>query len=268
MAKYLVTGAGGGMGSAICRRLAEEGHQVWGIDRNIPDGFTGAGFIAADLTRREDVQAAFDQIHAEAGCLNGIIHAAGVYDLNSLVEIQEEEFRRDFDINLFGIYRVNRLFMPVLSPRSRIIIISSELAPLHPLPFTGIYAITKTAVEQYAAALRMELQLLGHQVVVVRPGAVKTGMLPASTKKLENFCAETRYYRCNAERFHSIVRRVETRNISPEKIAETVSRSLAAARPRLVCNVNRNPLLLLFNALPKRAQLRIIRRILADQNRQ
>ena len=107
----------------------------------------------------------------------------------------------------------------------------------------------------------MEYGKLGHQVIVIRPGAVRTAMLPASTEKLDRFCAATRLYKCNAARFKRIVGRVEARNVGPEQIAAVVQKALAAPRPRLVYCVNRNPLLLL-NALPKRLQLLMIRKIL------
>ena len=258
MGHYLVTGAGGGMGAAICRLLAADGHRVWKIDRRETDGG-----IVADITRPSDLDAAVERVRSEAGALDGIVHAAGVYDLASLVEMPEEDFIRDFDVNLFGMFRVNRAFLPLLRERSRIVIVSSELAPLHPLPFTGIYAVTKTAVERYAEALRMELQLLGHRVVVIRPGAVSTGMLAASTEKLEAFCAGTRLYRPGSARFRRIVGRVEARCVPPERIADAVGRALNARKPRLVCCINRNPLLLLLNALPMRLQLWVIRKILA-----
>lgn len=257
MGNYLVTGASGGMGACICRALTRKGHRVWGLDRR-----GAAGVIGADITRSADIRAALERVRSEAQALDGIIHAAGVYDLNSLVEMPEDDFIRDFNVNLFGAFRVNQAFVPLLNGHGRIVMISSELAPLHPLPFTGVYSVTKTAVEQYAAALRMELQLLGHRVVVIRPGAVQTGMLPASTEKLDAFCAGTKLYRCNAARFKRIVGRVEARNVKPEVIADVVCRALEAPRPRLVYRVNRNPLLLLLNALPKRLQLWIIRRIL------
>ncbi|MBR6028550.1 MAG: SDR family NAD(P)-dependent oxidoreductase [Clostridia bacterium] len=257
MSSYLVTGASGGMGSAICRMLAEGGHRVWGIDRQETDGVIGA-----DITSLPALLSALERIRTEAGALDGIIHTAGVYDLASLAEMPEADFVRDFDINLFGLFRVNQVFLPLLKEHGRIVIISSELAPLHPLPFTGIYGITKAAVERYAEALRMELQLLGHQVIVLRPGAVRTGMLSVSTEKLNAFCAGTKRYRCSAARFMRIVDRIEARSVPPEKIAEAVDRALRVRRPRLVYCVNRNPLLLLMNALPKRLQLMIIRRIL------
>jgi NAD(P)-dependent dehydrogenase (short-subunit alcohol dehydrogenase family) len=257
MGNYIVTGANGGMGRAICAQLAGEGHRVWGLDISKAEGV-----IQTDITDAESIRAAFNRVRTKAGSLNGIVHAAGVYDLNSLVEMPEEDFARDFRVNLMGMFLVNRSFLPLLEDRSRIVIISSELAPLYPLPFTGVYAVTKTAVEKYAAALNMELQLLGHSVALIRPGAVNTGMLAASTRKLDAFCDATQLYRLNAARFKRIVDRVEAKHVPPEKVARAVSKALSARRPRLVYNVNRNPLLLLLNALPKRAQLWIIRMIL------
>ncbi len=263
MANYLITGASGGMGAALCRRLVREGHRVWGLDRT-PPGEKGAWtFVPADVTDSASLEAAFARVQREAGKLDGVVHTAGIYDLNSLVEMPEADFLRDFDVNVFGVFRVNRLFLPLLGEKGRILIVTSELAPLEPLPFTGVYAVTKAALDRYAAALRMELQLLGHPVIVVRPGAVKTGMLPVSTEKLDRFCAETKLYSLSAGRFRGIVDRVEARNVPPETLAALMVRALTVPRPRPVYYVNRNPLLLLFRLLPPRLRLWVIRRILS-----
>ncbi len=80
MGNYIVTGANGGMGRAICAQLAGEGHRVWGLDINEDEGV-----IQTDITDAESIRAAFNRVRTEAGSLNGIVHAAGVYDLNSLV---------------------------------------------------------------------------------------------------------------------------------------------------------------------------------------
>lgn len=251
------------MGAALCRILTEEGHRVWGLDLVPPAEMSRAEtFFIVDVTDSVSLQEAFECIKRDAGTLDGIVHAAGVYDLDSLAEMPEERFRRDFDVNVFGVFRVNRTFLPLLDAGGRIVIITSELAPLHALPFTGVYAVTKTALDRYAEALRMELQLLGHCVIVVRPGAVRTAMLGASTERLERFCKETRIYQCNAERFRNIVDRVEAKNVPPEAVARLISRALRTARPKAAYSVNRNPLLLLFDILPLRVQLWLIRRVL------
>jgi short-subunit dehydrogenase len=157
---------------------------------------------------------------------------------------------------------VNRTFLPLLSKGSRILITTSELAPLDPLPFTGIYAVTKGALDKYAYSLRMELQLLGIHVSVLRAGAVETGMLGVSTAALDRFCEKTALYSCNAARFRRIVNRVEARCIPPSRLAQKCAKILKKRNPRFAYSINRNPLLLLLDLLPKRLQLFVIRMIL------
>ena len=269
MGRYLVTGANGGMGSAVCRLLSEAGHTVFGLDRTFPEeakesGLPGETFfrITADVTDAEALKRAAALVRKETAFLDGIVHTAGIYDLNSLVEMPEKELVRDFDVNLFGAFRVNQAFFGLLGRGGRIVMVSSELAPLHPLPFTGVYGVTKAALERYAEALRMEVQLLGIGVSVIRPGAVKTGMLPESERKMNEFVEHTAHYAVNAGRFRRIVGKVEARNVTPEKVASVIRKALSVRRPKLVYKVNRNPLLLLLGALPKRLQLFAIRKIL------
>ena len=257
----LVTGALGGMGRAVCERLKSEGYTVIGLDR-APAEETWDGYFSVDLCSEESVVAAFDKIREKYGTLFAIVHLAGMYDLGSLVEMDGERLKKIFEVNFFAVCRVNRVFIPLLSEKGRIVITSSELAPLDPLPFTGLYGVTKSAIEKYAFSLRMELNLLGYKVTVLRPGAVKTGMIGVSCDRLSEFCRDTRLYSCNASRFRKIVDSVETRNIPPEKIASRVLHVLKVKCPKYIYNVNRNLLLRLLSALPARIQTGIIALIL------
>ena len=262
MKKILVTGAGGGMGMAITKRLTDEGYFVYAVDCRDFESPENTEKIICDLRNGDSVKEAFNTVCSGCDELEAIIHTAGIYDLDSLVEMSEEKFKRIFDINLFGLYRVNKEFLPLLKAGSKIIITSSELAPLDPLPFTGIYAITKAAVEKYAYSLRMEMNLLDISVSVIRPGATKTPLLGDSTSALDKFIANTRIYKTNSVRFKKIVDSVEAKNVDPKVIADTAYRIIAAKKPRYVYNINRNPLLLLLNALPQRLQNFIIKLIL------
>ena len=250
------------MGKAVCSLLTQKGYRVWGLDKAFGKSPVPYSCIKADITRQEALDGAYGQIQKEAGTLSAIIHLAGLYDLGSLIELSHERFRSIFEVNLFAVYQVNKTFLPLLGPSGRILLTSSELAPLAPLPFTGLYGITKSAVENYASALRMELQLLGYHVSLLRPGAVKTGLLKVSTTRLDEFCNNTALYSCNARRFRRIVDRVEGRNISTEKLAKRVLKFLRARRPRFVYNINRNPLLRLWGLMPPRLQAWVIRLIL------
>ena len=106
------------------------------------------------------------------------------------------------------------------------------------------------------------MQLLGVSVSVLRAGAVSTGMLGVSTAALDKFCENTKLYTCNAERFKRIVNGVEAKSVSPEKIAQKTLKILDKENPRFAYSINRNKLLLLLNALPKRVQCGVIKRIL------
>ncbi len=258
----LITGAYGGMGRAAAKVLKMRGFRVFALDRAVGEAEEDILPIEADLTDEESVKAAFEQIHALTDELFAIVHFAGIYMLDSLVEMSHADFEGIFRINLGGAFLVNRTFLPLLKTNARILIITSELAPLDPLPFTGIYAVTKGALDKYAYSLRMELQLKNITVSVFRAGAVETGMLGASTTALDRFCEKTALYSCNAARFKRIVERVEARCIPPEKIADMVAKILKKRKPRFAYSINRNPLLLLLNALPKRMQLWVIGQVL------
>ncbi len=261
--KYVaVTGAYGGIGKAVVDILKNNGYFVFALDKEIESEEKNVMPIKTDLTNELSVKNAFDVINSVTDSLYAILHFAGRYVLNSLIEINESDFINTFNVNLFGAYRVNKYFLPLLKKGSKILITTSELAPLEPLPFTGLYAITKTALDKYAYSLRMELQLLDVQVCVLRPGAVKTPMIDVSTSDLDMFCKNSTLYSCNATRFKKIVDGVEAKNVSPTKIANKVLKIINKNKVKQVYTINRNPLLLLLNALPKSLQTKIIKIIL------
>lgn len=261
--KYiLVTGAYGGMGRAAVKAFATDGFTVFALDKTVEEAKENIIPIEADITKEESITLAMQKVKEYTENLFAIIHFAGIYNLDSLVEMDTESLYRIFNVNFFGACLVNKIFLPLLSCGSRIVITTSELAPLDPLPFTGIYAVTKSALDKYAFSLRMELQLLGIDVSVLRAGAVQTDMLGASTAALDRFCENTALYSCNADRFRSIVGRVEARCVPPERIAQKCAAILDKRHPAFAYALNRNPLLRLLNALPRHLQLRIIRLIL------
>ena len=261
--KYiLVTGAYGGMGKSAVKSLTGNGFRVIALDKITGEASENVFPIQADITDANSVKIACERVREITHELYAIVHFAGIYTLDSLVEIEMENFERAFKVNLFGAFLINKTFLPLLTKGSRIVITTSELAPLDPLPFTGLYAVTKSALDKYAYSLRMELQLMGIYVSVIRAGAVNTGMLNVSTDSLDRFCENTKLYSCNADRFKSIVNRVEARHVPPENIAQKVLKILNQKNPKFVYSINRNPLLLLLNALPKRLQLWVIKQVL------
>ena len=262
--KYVVvTGAFGGMGKSVCEYLTKEGYTVFALDKRVEKVSNEKIIpIQVDITSDESVMSAKEEVAKLTDTVFAVCHFAGIYDLNSFMEMDSSRIEQMFQINVFGANRVNKAFLPLLKKGSTIFLTTSELAPLDPLPFTGVYAVTKSALDKYAFSLRMEVQLLGINVVVLRPGAVETDMLGDSTRALDKFCNDTQLYKCNSKRFKEIVDSVEARKISPEKIANKTVKILGKKRKKFVYSINRNPLLLLLNILPARFQTFIIRKIL------
>ncbi len=251
--KYvLITGANGGMGRAAVREFVKAGYNVFALDKSECEADENVFPLVADVSDENSVTAAIEKIKEKTDELFAVVHYAGLYMLDSLVEMPSEEFEKIFYVNLFGAYYVNKAAMPLLKNGSRIVMTTSELAPLDPLPFTGIYAVSKAALDKYAYSLAMEVQLLG----------VSVSVLGASTAALEKFCEKTSLYKCNAERFRKIVDSVEAKSVPPEKIAQKTLKILAKKHPAFAYSINRNGLLLLLNALPKRMQTSVIRKIL------
>ena len=118
----LVTGAYGGMGKATVKALKERGFRIFALDRRVGEAEEDIIPIAADLTNEESVRSAFSAVCKMTDELYAIVHFAGIYMLDSLVEMDSEDFERIFRINLGGAYLVNKLFMPLLKDNSRILI--------------------------------------------------------------------------------------------------------------------------------------------------
>ena len=257
MKTVLLIGAGGGMGSACARMFLKDGVRVLGVDRPGAEMPEGVVPLYADLTEADAVTAAYEAVKAET--LDAIVYMAGIYEADSLVEIDEARMQRIFEINVFGAYRVIRTFLPLVHDGSRVVLVTSELADLDPLPFTGLYGITKATLDRFAFSLAMELQLLGISVSVIRPGAVETPLLDGSVKSIAAFTERTKLYPDVAEKFLRVTNTVEAKAVSPKAVAKKVRKALKAKYPRFAYSLNRNPLLRLYGILPKRLKLCFIK---------
>lgn len=265
MKTVLLIGAGGGMGSACARMLLSDGVRVLGLDRpgaSMPEGVVT---LTADLCDPKAVTASFEAAKTLTDSLDAIIYMAGIYEADSLVEIDEARMKRIFEINVFGAYRTVKTFLSLLHSGSRVVLITSELADLDPLPFTGLYGITKGTLDRYAFSLAMELQLLGITVSVIRPGAVETPLLGGSVKSIEAFTDRTALYPNVAAKFFKVTNAVEAKTVPPERVAKTVRKVLVAKHPRFAYSLNRNPLLRLYGLCPKRLKLFAIRTFLKSK---
>jgi NAD(P)-dependent dehydrogenase (short-subunit alcohol dehydrogenase family) len=160
-----VTGAAGGIGSAIVRRLQDDGARVVGIDAS------GDGVVACDVTSEAQVAAAFDA----AGDVTDVVHAAGICDTAPVADMPLEMWRRILDVNLTGSFLVGREAARRLPDGGGIVFIAS-VAGLTGDPLFGAYCASKFGVVALTQVLARELGARRIRVNAVCPGGVRTSM--------------------------------------------------------------------------------------------
>jgi len=234
MKNILITGGASGMGRETALKLAKNGYNVFSCDIKLnPDEVKNITQLIVDVTNMESVVKAFNYVSSKTDKLDAVINFAGIIMMNSLIEINEEDFVKIFNVNVFGAYRINKTFFPLVkNGNGKIIITTSELAPNKILPFNAIYSITKKSLDAYSQGLTMELGLLGVPVVTLRPGAVETPIIKDSNKEMEDLNNNTYLYKNTITKFKHIVDNEQGNTISPSKIADLVLKILKTKRPK------------------------------------
>jgi NAD(P)-dependent dehydrogenase (short-subunit alcohol dehydrogenase family) len=183
----MVTGAAGGIGSAISRQLIAQGATVHGLDRDaqgleqLSKQMGAAAFVpyVVDLADRFQVDRILVELleRLERRC-DILVNNAGVSRLNSLAQSDDGLLDRLFAVNFTAAFRITRALLPALraSGRAAVINIASELA-LVGMPDYSVYCATKGAVLAWSRALAVELGPDGIRVNAVCPGPVDTAML-------------------------------------------------------------------------------------------
>ena len=221
-----------------------------------------------DVTDDESVAKAARLIAASCPGLDAVLHMAGRYTMDSFIEIAPETLENMLSVNLMGVYRVDREFLPLLRQAGgRIIITASELAPLDPLPFNGVYSMTKRALDGYAHSLALELDLIGTKVITLYPGAYGDGMTKAAVKSMERMSEESKLYPDIADRFRRIVMNETGGAKPPEALAKKIVRIAQKRRPRFRYFMNNSVKLKLFSALPMGAQAAALRLLLKGKRK-
>lgn len=185
----MITGASTGIGYYSAEKFIKEGYHVFGSVRSREDAdrlstTLGDGFspLIFDVTDHKAIKEAAECVEGAVGdegiaCL---INNAGIAVTGPNTIIGVEEYRKQFEVNFFGVVDVTKAFLSLLGakkdcphPPGKILNISSVSGQLS-FPFMGPYSASKHALEGYSHALRRELMLYGVDVVIVAPGSVKT----------------------------------------------------------------------------------------------
>lgn len=181
----VVTGASKGIGAAIARALAAEGA---GVTVNYASDKAGAERLVADITARggkaqavqgsvshaPDVTRLFDAHEKAFGRLDILVNNAGVFNFFPLEQLEEQEYRRQFDTNVLGPLLVTREALGHFGDKGGSVINVSSVASQARIPGASVYAATKGALDSITRVLAVELAARKIRVNTLAPGGVET----------------------------------------------------------------------------------------------
>ena len=173
----LVTGGNRGIGLATARAFAARGDRVAVTYRSAPPDDAGLTPVACDVTRQEDVDAAFERIEAELGPVEILVSNAGITADQLLLQMKEDAWSSVIDANLTAAYRVaRRATSKMIRGRWGRMIFVSSVVGLLGSPGQTNYAASKAGLVGLSRSLAREIGARGVTCNVVAPGFVTTDM--------------------------------------------------------------------------------------------
>jgi len=187
----LVTGAAGGLGAALCRRLASADSRIVAVDIDaaaleaLVAELRAAGgealAVAADITDPAACARAVSTTLAHFGALDGLINNAGISARSLLADTDPAVIRRVMDVNFFGAANLTCAALPGIVARRGFIVAISSVAGFAPLVGRTAYSASKHALHGFFNSLRSEVAGAGVGVTVVCPSFIRTGIGSAAT---------------------------------------------------------------------------------------
>lgn len=188
----LVTGASKGLGASIAKHLAAEGAKVVvnyassaaAADQVVNEIRAAGGeavAVRADVSKPADVRALFDATEKAFGTADILVNNAGVYVATPLGTINEENFRKNFDLNVFGLLMVTQEAIGRAGDKKPVVINISSTVALTPGVGLSVYSATKAAVDNITRSLALELGPKA-RIVSLSPGLTLTDGLKDMTK--------------------------------------------------------------------------------------
>ncbi|WCM18591.1 oxidoreductase [Paraburkholderia bryophila] len=185
---WLITGAARGIGALIAEAALADGNAVVAAGRNVAaivkrlDDSPALLPVALDVTDEAQAKAAVQAAMEKFGRVDVLVNNAGFGLLGAVEESADQDVRRMYDTNVFGLLNVTRAVLPVMrAQRAGHVINISSIGGYRAAAGFGVYSSTKFAVEGITEAMHAELKPLGIHATVVEPGYFRTDFLDASS---------------------------------------------------------------------------------------
>jgi len=221
----LITGASSGIGKACAYFLAEKGFIVYAGSRTpekIEKKYENLYPVKLDLTDQLQVKKSIDALYAKENRLNVVINNAGYGYISSVEKGDEEAMKKQFDINVFGIFRVCKIAIPYMKEQenSLIINIGSYFGKVA-LPLFSFYSASKFAVEGLTDALKYELKEFNIRVHSIVPGFTKTNFTNADLVENLETTTHNLFYKKAVDSTSQVINNINEGS-SPKLVAQTI----------------------------------------------
>jgi NAD(P)-dependent dehydrogenase (short-subunit alcohol dehydrogenase family) len=244
MKSVLITGASTGIGEACVIYLAERGWRVFaGVRRKADAERLGATSnttpVILDVTNPEHIASVVELIRAETGSegLQGLVNNAGIAVTGPLEFLPIADFRRQMDVNFFGLVELTQACLPLLRVGHGRVVNISSIGGRIVAPFLTPYSVSKFALEAFSDGLRRELRPWKIHVASIQAGSIDTPIWEKSVKEAGVFRsklpqeAEDLYSR-GMDGTLEFSKKSAARGIRAEMVAKVVEHALLARRPR------------------------------------
>jgi len=224
----LVTGSSSGIGLKITEVLAANGYFVYAGARGADDlamldAMENVESIRLDVTDQAEIDAAVEVVAAAGRGLYGLVNNAGVAVIAPLIEVDEEDFHFQMDVNLYGPYRVTKAFAPMIIESRGRISTTGSLSGILSGALSGPYSMSKHAVEAFTDALAEEMIGFGVEVSVVEPGNYASDIFASMRAR-----SEAGDVTSSGSRYEAGMERILSMNVDrseypePDEVAEAV----------------------------------------------
>jgi NAD(P)-dependent dehydrogenase (short-subunit alcohol dehydrogenase family) len=195
---WFITGCSTGFGRELARTVLDRGYRAVVTARNpakAEDIAAGKGdralVLELDVTDPVEVDNAVKSAEQHFGQIDVLVNNAGIGYFGAVEESEEEEVRRMFEINFFGLSSMTRAVLPVMRKQRRGHIVNiSSIGGLRSFPTLAYYNATKYAVEGFSEALAIEVEPLGIKVTIVEPSGFRTDWAGRSAAESKNRIAD------------------------------------------------------------------------------
>jgi NAD(P)-dependent dehydrogenase (short-subunit alcohol dehydrogenase family) len=235
----LVTGCSSGIGRATAIALADRGHRVFASARNRNDlaeleRRENLATVALDVTDLATIAAAVETVLSRAGRIDVLVNNAGYGQYGAVEEVTADEWRAQFEVNLFGTVAVTQAVLPAMREQRRGTIVNvSSVAGKVAIPFAAPYCASKHALEAVSDALRVEIAPFGIQVVLVEPGPIETRFGDRARSGVAHLLSRPGPYR----KLYTLAERAmdvdfQKGKLPAEAVARVIADAIESGRPR------------------------------------